>query len=520
MIKDSNFTKHTNLPDLPACFQLSVLPWAPCIFLWLTSPFYILYLKMNNRGYIMMSILNRIKTVLGLILWIVCWTDLFSSFHEMSQNQFKPPVYFVTPLVLGMTMLLATFLIQYERLKGVQSSGVLFIFWTISVLFAIVPFRSKIMNASQAENDRLRFTTFYIYFGLTLLQLILSCFNEKPPHFSSVVTDPNVCPETTAGFISKMTFWWFTSEQSVKEQAEFRKAGPGTEPNHVSVSPEEEEVLLSKRKEARQPSFLRALLRAFGPYFLIGSAFKLLQDLITFVNPQLLRMLINFTKQSQAPLWWGYSLAFLMFGASLLQTLILHQHFQYCFVTGMRLRTGIIGAIYRKSLVITNEAKRSSTVGEVVNLMSVDAQRFMDLTTFLNMLWSAPLQIVLALFFLWQNLGASVLAGVAVMVLLIPFNAFIAMKTRTYQVEQMKYKDERIKQMNEILNGIKVLKLYAWETSFQEKILQIRQKELNVLRKTAYLSALSTMAWISAPFLVTYLFLCGFVSDGNAESYL
>uniref|UniRef100_A0A8C1DPF8 ATP-binding cassette, sub-family C (CFTR/MRP), member 3 n=1 Tax=Cyprinus carpio carpio TaxID=630221 RepID=A0A8C1DPF8_CYPCA len=532
---DSNFTKHTNLPDLPACFQLSVLPWAPCIFLWLTSPFYILYLKMNNRGYIMMSILNRIKTVLGLILWIVCWTDLFSSFHEMSQNQFKPPVYFVTPLVLGMTMLLATFLIQYERLKGVQSSGVLFIFWTISVLFAIVPFRSKIMNASQAEvsNDRLRFTTFYIYFGLTLLQLILSCFNEKPPHFSSVVTDPNVCPETTAGFISKMTFWWFTSMAikgyksplenkdlwSLNKQDSSELVVPNLlnewemeKSKAQSVSPEEEEVLLSKRKEARQPSFLRALLRAFGPYFLIGSAFKLLQDLITFVNPQLLRMLINFTKQSQAPLWWGYSLAFLMFGASLLQTLILHQHFQYCFVTGMRLRTGIIGAIYRKSLVITNEAKRSSTVGEVVNLMSVDAQRFMDLTTFLNMLWSAPLQIVLALFFLWQNLGASVLAGVAVMVLLIPFNAFIAMKTRTYQVEQMKYKDERIKQMNEILNGIKVLKLYAWETSFQEKILQIRQKELNVLRKTAYLSALSTMAWISAPFLVALTTFAVFVT--------
>ncbi|KTG39194.1 hypothetical protein cypCar_00019909 [Cyprinus carpio] len=414
--------------------------------------------------------------VLGLILWIVCWTDLFSSFHEMSQNQSKPPIYFVTPLIVGMTMLLATFLIQYERLKGVQSSGVLFIFWTISVLCAIVPFRSKIMYQNGVE-DKLRFTTFYIYFGLTLIQLILSCFNEKPPLFSSVVTDPNSCPEITAGFLSKMTFWWFTSmaikgyksplenkdlwslnkqdsselvvpnllnewevekskaqsEPSVKEQAAFRKAGPDAEPNHVSVSPEEEEVLLSKRKEVRQPSFLRALLRAFGPYFLIGSAFKLLQDLITFVNPQLLRMLIDFTKQSNAPLWWGYSLAFMMFGTSLLQTLILHQHFQYCFVTGMRLRSGIIGAIYRKSLVITNEAKRSSTVGEVVNLMSVDAQRFMDLTTFLNMLWSAPLQIILALFFLWRNLGPSVLAGVAVMVLLIPFNAFIAMKTRTYQ---------------------------------------------------------------------------------------
>uniref|UniRef100_A0A671LIK8 Canalicular multispecific organic anion transporter 2-like n=1 Tax=Sinocyclocheilus anshuiensis TaxID=1608454 RepID=A0A671LIK8_9TELE len=543
--QDSNFTKHTTLPDFPACFQLSVLPWAPCIFLWLTSPFYIFYLKRNNRGYIMMSILNRIKTVLGLILWIVCWTDLFSSFHEMSQNQLKPPVYFVTPLVLGMTMLLATFLIQFERLKGVQSSGVLFIFWTISVLCAIVPFRSKIMNASQAEVSQLSlFTMFYIYFGLILLQLILSCFNEKPPLFSSVVTDPNVCPETTAGFLSKMTFWWFTSMAikgyksplenkdlwSLNKHDSSELVVPNllneweVEKSKARVVPASEdqpllffcaasrEVLLSKRKEARQPSFLRALLRAFGPYFLIGSAFKLLQDLITFVNPQLLRMLIDFTKQPQAPSWWGYSLAFLMFSASLLQTLILHQHFQYCFVTGMRLRSGIIGAIYRKSLVITNEAKRSSTVGEVVNLMSVDAQRFMDLTTFLNMLWSAPLQIVLALFFLWQNLGPSVLAGVAVMVLLIPFNAFIAMKTRSYQVEQMKYKDERIKLMNEILNGIKVLKLYAWETSFKQKILQIRQKELNVLRKTAYLSALSTMAWTSAPFLVALTTFAVFVT--------
>ncbi|XP_042311068.1 ATP-binding cassette sub-family C member 3 isoform X6 [Sceloporus undulatus] len=134
--------------------------------------------------------------------------------------------------------------------------------------------------------------------------------------------------------------------------------------------------------------------------------------------------------------------------------------------------------------------------------MSVDAQRFMDLTTFLNMLWSAPLQICLALYFLWQGLGPSVLAGVAVMVLLIPFNAVIAMKTRAFQVEQMRYKDSRIKLMNEILSGIKVLKLYAWEPSFADKVLEIRKNELRVLKKSAYLNSLSTFAWVSAPFLV------------------
>ncbi|XP_024120754.1 canalicular multispecific organic anion transporter 2 isoform X2 [Oryzias melastigma] len=558
-----NSTFHTDQPDLPLCFQLSVLAWLPCVYLWVVSPVYLFYLKRNNKGYIMVSILNRVKTVFGLFLWIVCWTDLFYSFHEMQQSQTPPPIFFITPLVLGATMLLATFLIQSERLHGVQSSGVLFIFWFLSVLCAIVPFRSKILKASAESEipDRLRFTTFYFYFSLVVCELILCCFNESPPLFSSTVTDPNPCPETTAGFLSSMTFWWFTSlafkgykmpleakdlwslkkrdsseemvprllrewkkeqakarsEQNLSGQALYAKPSSPTT-NHLSggeageAGPQEADVLLANQKAPKQPSFLRALLKAFGPYFLIGSAYKLLQDIITFVNPQLLSLLISFTKQDDVPLWWGYTLAFLMFFTAFLQTLILHHHFQYCFVTGMNIRTALIGAIYRKALVITNAAKRSSTVGEIVNLMSVDAQRFMDLTAFLNMLWSAPLQIMLALYFLWQNLGPSVLAGVAVMVMLIPLNAFIAMKTRAYQVEQMQHKDARIKLMNEILNGIKVLKLYAWEDSFKQKVLDIRQKELNVLRKTAYLGALSTMAWTSAPFLVALTSFAVYVS--------
>uniref|UniRef100_A0A3B5KTS4 ATP-binding cassette, sub-family C (CFTR/MRP), member 3 n=1 Tax=Xiphophorus couchianus TaxID=32473 RepID=A0A3B5KTS4_9TELE len=540
LYSEPNQTFHTDRPDLSECFQLSVLAWLPCVFLWVASPAYICYLKKSSRGYIMMSLLNRFKTAFGLLLWIVCWADLFYTFHELQQGQSPPPIYFITPLVLGITMLLATFLIQYERLHGAQSSGVLFFFWFLSLLCAIVPFRSKILKGGVP--DKLRFTSFYFYFGLILLELVLCCLNEKPPLFSNVVTDPNPCPEATAGFLSTVTFWWFTSLAikgykmpleakdlwSLNQRDSSKKIVPKLlkewEKEQTKVKrykfkssrvkgPEEVEVLLSNQKAApHQPSFLRVLIKAFGPYFLIGSGFKLLQDSIIFVNPQLLRMLISFTSQKDVPVWWGYTLAFLMFFAAILQTLILHRHFQYCFVTGMNVRTALIGAIYRKSLVITNAAKHSSTVGEIVNLMSVDAQRFMDLTTFLNMLWSAPLQIMLALYFLWQNLGPSVLAGVAVMVMLIPFNAVIAMKTRAYQVEQMQHKDARIKLMNEILNGIKVLKLYAWENSFKEKVLAIRQKELNVLRKTAYLGALSTMAWTSAPFLVALTTFAVFVS--------
>lgn len=81
------------------------------------------------------------------------------------------------------------------------------------------------------------------------------------------------------------------SAEDQSTQALYSKPPPAGESNHVGgeSSPEEVEVLLSKQKDPKKPSFLRSLIKAFGPYFLIGSAFKLLQDLITFVNPQLLK---------------------------------------------------------------------------------------------------------------------------------------------------------------------------------------------------------------------------------------
>uniref|UniRef100_H3AES0 ABC-type glutathione-S-conjugate transporter n=1 Tax=Latimeria chalumnae TaxID=7897 RepID=H3AES0_LATCH len=545
--------KNTENPDLTTCFQNTVLAWIPCIYLWITFPIYHLYLKCNNKGYLVVSVLNRLKTIF--LIAKLC-INLFYSFYEFTRALPTAPAQYISPLIVGTTMLLATLLIQYERLRGVQSSGVLFIFWLISLLCGIVPFRSKIMT-TMSQVKTLLFATFYIYYALLLAELILCCIKESPPLFSSLNTDPNPCPESSAGFLSLMTFWWFTSmaikgykhplenkdlwslnkqdasdvvvpcllKEWAKEKGKVKRKSTRicfkaslsvyfrneeviyTKTsqkvlNHVDGSPDEAEVLIPNKTEARGPSFLKALLRAFGPYFLIGSVYKLAQDLLTFVNPQLLNMLIAFINSPDAPSWWGFLIAILMFLCAALQTIILHQHFQYCFVTGMRLKTAIIGSIYRKSLVITNSAKRSSTVGEIVNLMSVDAQRFMDLTTFLNMLWSAPLQICLALYFLWQKLGPSVLAGVAVMILLIPFNAIIAMKTRAFQVELMLYKDSRIKLMNEILNGIKVLKLYAWEPSFLKKVQEVRKNELKVLKKSAYLNAVSTFAWSSAPFLV------------------
>ncbi|KAM9346446.1 multidrug resistance-associated protein 1 [Symphorus nematophorus] len=544
---DWNRTWYTASPDLTQCFQNTVLVWLPCFYLWVCAPIYLIYLRSHNRGYICMSHLNKAKTAVGLLLWIICWSDVFYSFWERNHGSSVPaPVHLVSPTLLGLTMLLATLLIQYERMKGVQSSGVMLVFWLLALLCATVTFRSKILQALDQQSTVCvwRYTTFYIYYALLLVALFLSCLTDQPPLFSQAVKDSNPCPEPGASFLSRITFWWITRMMVIGykrplEEKDLWSLNPEDRSQRVvpqlvcrwntecqkvkrteqttSFSPkralhteakegqtvEESEILIVKSlQKTKEPSLFWALCLTFGPYFFISCLYKIIQDILMFVGPEILRLLIRFVNNSSAPSWQGYFYTALLFICTCVQSLILQKYFHVCFVSGMRLRTAIIGAVYRKALVISSAARRTSTVGEIVNLMSVDAQRFMDLITYINMIWSAPLQVVLALYFLWQNLGPSVLAGVAVMILMVPLNAVIAMKTKTYQVAQMKSKDNRIKLMNEMLNGIKVLKLYAWELAFKDKVSEIRESELKVLKKAAYLGAMSTFTWVCAPFLV------------------
>lgn len=152
---------------------------------------------------------------------------------------------------------------------------------------------------------------------------------------------------------------------------------------------------------------------------------------------------------------------------------------------------------------MSSHSKKDTTVGEIVNLMAVDANRFYESMPYLHLLWSSPLIIGLAIYFLWQIIGASVMAGFGVMILLIPINGVIAMKLSTFQVAEMAKKDERVKTMNEILSGMKVLKLYAWEPSFGENVKTIRSAEIGILKKSTYFMSGTYFIWTMSPFLVS-----------------
>ncbi|XP_046388377.1 multidrug resistance-associated protein 1-like isoform X2 [Ischnura elegans] len=264
------------------------------------------------------------------------------------------------------------------------------------------------------------------------------------------------------------------------------------------------------QKQKKLASVLPAICKTFGPAFLFATCLKLISDFLTFVNPQLLRALIEFVNGDES-MWKGYFYAGLMFLTSVLITLIVVQCTFRLSIVGMRMRTALFAAIYRKALRMSNIARKESTVGEIVNLMSVDVQRLVDMVIYGYLVWSAPLQIMLAFYFLWQTLGPSILAGLAAMAILFPVNGFLANHVKALQIKQMKDKDKRVMLMNEVLSGIKVLKLYAWEPSFEQKILSIRNRELQTLKKAAYLNAGSSFLWSCAPFLVSLVTFATYV---------
>lgn len=214
-------------------------------------------------------------------------------------------------------------------------------------------------------------------------------------------------------------------------------------------------------------------------------------------------MLIAFVSDPNSYAWLGYVFAIFLFAVALIQSICLQSYFHMCFNLGMCVRTTVMASVYKKALTISNLARRQYTVGETVNLMSVDAQKLMDVTNFIHLVWSSVLQIALSIYFLWVELGPSVLAGVGVMVLLIPVNGILATKNRNIQFKNMKYKDKRLRIMNEILSGMKILKYFAWEPSFKDQVHNLRKKELKNLRTFAYMQSVVMFLLYLTPVLVS-----------------
>ena len=154
-----------------------------------------------------------------------------------------------------------------------------------------------------------------------------------------------------------------------------------------------------------------------------------------------------------------------MFFISLTQAFLLQQYFEKMLHLGGKIRTNLMDLIYKKVnqnfiliLDYFNNARKKTTVGQMINLISVDAQSFNEFPNYVQMAWTNILNILICFVILAKLLNPiSSLAGFIAILIFLPLNSYLTSKSKLMQSERLKFQDSRIKYINEILNGIKVL---------------------------------------------------------------
>uniref|UniRef100_A0A8C2XQZ4 ATP-binding cassette, sub-family C (CFTR/MRP), member 2 n=1 Tax=Cyclopterus lumpus TaxID=8103 RepID=A0A8C2XQZ4_CYCLU len=524
-------------PDLPVCFEQTVLVWIPLGFLWFCAPRHLVSLcRRTQVGTKHLSWRYIFKQLVVCLLFLTAIAALAVTLGEdygpntVSPGK-NPGVFYANPVLYAVTWVNITgFKLIYLELK-IRKMTFMTSFLDPS---AVVSGRSEAEGRISRLGHSLPLLVFPRSVGAVFLSRItFSWFSSmvvkgfKRPLVQGDMWELNDT-DGTADINQRFQYFMqselgaarvrFQNKLKKKRDKSRDKAQEEAFQNGLGKGVSQDVLMMKKKKDKKKEEkdhpnswLITTIYKAFKGILFESAFFKLLQDLLAFVSPQLLKLMVSFTQDPSRFAWEGYLYAVLLLLVAILQSLVLQQYFQRCFVLGMKVRTAITAAVYKKALVVSNDTRKESTVGEIVNLMSADAQRFNDVTNFIHLLWSCPLQIGLSIVFLWFELGPSVLAGLAVMVLLGPINGLLATKARTIQVKNMKFKDKRLKIMNEILNGIKILKLYAWEPSFQAQVEGIREDELNVMRKFAYLTSVSTFIFSCAPALVSLATFAVFV---------
>ncbi len=123
---------------------------------------------------------------------------------------------------------------------------------------------------------------------------------------------------------------------------------------------------------------------------------------------------------------------------------------------GLQMRTAAISLIYSKGLKLSPSSRGKYSLGEITNLMSIDAQKFADSMLLVHVIWAAPLQIAIVVAFLYAMVGPAAIAGISAVGLLVPLNLLSSRFGRDIQGKQMKAKDERMLLLSEIVQGMKV----------------------------------------------------------------
>uniref|UniRef100_A0A667ZFT6 ATP-binding cassette, sub-family C (CFTR/MRP), member 9 n=1 Tax=Myripristis murdjan TaxID=586833 RepID=A0A667ZFT6_9TELE len=313
--------------------------------------------------------------------------------------------------------------------------------------------------------------------------------------------------------LSKATYWWMNPLiiGAHKRPIELKKIGKlpiamRALTNYLRLKDAYEDQRVTEDPD-RAPSIWRSMYRAFGRPILLSSTFRYLADLLGFAGPLCISGIVQHLNNTSDDFYFGVYfmsstellqnasvLAVLLFLALVLQRTFLQASYYVTIETGINLRGALLAMIYNKILRLStsNMSMGEMTLGQINNLVAIETNQLMWFLFLCPNLWAMPVQIVMGVILLYYLLGYSALIGASVIVLLAPVQYLIATKLADTQKNTLDHSTDRLKKTTEILKGIKLLKLYAWENIFCDSVEETRGKELTSLKTFALYTSMSS----------------------------
>ncbi|XP_046447926.1 ATP-binding cassette sub-family C member 4-like [Daphnia pulex] len=340
--------------------------------------------------------------------------------------------------------------------------------------------------------------------------------------------NPN--PRLKANFLSALIFWWvnpFMGYGAKKdlEVGDLYDVMPGDHSEELGLKLQKEwDNQLAKcnsdgnKSKKLRPSLTKALIKTFGLKFMLVGILVFLEECIFKIGqPLCLGQLVHYfgSDNSTITTTQAYLYATGVVLGSALYTTTHHPFFFSCQHTGMQIRVAACSLVYKKCLLLSQKALGQTTIGQMVNIMSNDVNRYDFSVIFLHYLWVGPLQTLISMAILLHVIGPSCLVGLAVLILFVPLQSWMGKVFSKLRLETAKRTDERIRTMNEIISAMRVIKMYTWEKPFAKLISDCRRKEINVIRRTNYFRALNMSLFFTSSKLIIFLTFLVFIFTGN-----
>ncbi|KAF9150625.1 hypothetical protein BG015_007537 [Linnemannia schmuckeri] len=176
--------------------------------------------------------------------------------------------------------------------------------------------------------------------------------------------------------------------------------------------------------------------------------------------------------------WYGYGLTISYLIVCLVQTALTQLWLRSIVITGSLCRSALTDLVFQKSTRISSKDRLDYPDGTIFNIMSNDATRLDSCLEGLGFLYTVPMTVVVTVGLLMYWMGPSVLVGAAVLIFSNPLQTWAMTLLNPIRNQVAKLTDSRMGLVTEILQGIKVIKFFAYEPSFWKKLTEIRLSEL------------------------------------------